>query len=223
MSVCLCRRPGAYCNSSLRCGVSVAPPHAFKTMNIVPAKTFDIPEIMNIERTSFIPQIQETQKTFEERLSAFPQGFLLLQDASDQTVLKNGKAVTAGYFCSEILQTLPAGDNFFELGHSALKNHHSDGIVLYVSSFALYPEYRGQKLAQPFFKDCLKNLCSAFPQIKTVLLLVNEEWTGARHIYRKLGFTEIRTIKAFFPSLHKDTADGIVMSAPAALFSEQAL
>ena len=190
-------------------------------MNIVPAKSFDIPEIMSMERASFIPQIQETQDTFEERLAVFPQGFLLLQDAADETVLKNGCALTAGYFCSEILSCIPEGTNFFELGHSARENHTAEGPVLYVSSFALYPEYRGKKLALPFFKGCLNSICSSFKNIKTVLLLVNSEWQGAKHIYETLGFTKLRTIKDFFPSLHFPSSDGILMTAPSSLFVNQ--
>ncbi len=187
-------------------------------MKIVPAEHFDISDIMMIERSAFIPAIQEKQSVFEERMRTFPQGFLLLQDASDETVLKKGHAATAGYFCSEIWSCVPPSNDFFELGHSPAKVHDISGPVLYASSFALFPEYRGQHLALPFFNDCLCSLCGTFPSLKTVLLLVNQEWTGARHIYKTLGFNELRTIKNFFPSLHNNSSDGILMTAPADLF-----
>ena len=45
----------------------------------------------------------------------------------------------------------------------------------------------------------------------TLVLLVNEEWHGAKHLYEKLGFKEVRRIKGFFPSLKQDSSDGIVM------------
>ena len=134
-------------------------------MNLVPAKSFDVNTVMQIERSAFIPAIQESQKTFEKRLSAFPEGFLLLQDSSTETVLKNGGAVTAGYFCSEIWNSVPDDDNFFALGHDPEKVHKVTGPVLYASSFALFPEYRGRHLAKPFFEESLKSVCGAFPDL----------------------------------------------------------
>ena len=189
-------------------------------MNLVPAKSFDINTVMQIERSAFIPAIQESQKTFEKRLSAFPEGFLLLQDSSTETVLKNGGAVTAGYFCSEIWNSVPDDDNFFALGHDPEKVHKVTGPVLYASSFALFPEYRGRHLAKPFFEESLKSVCGAFPDLKTVILLVNEEWQGAKHIYESLGFKFLRTIPGFFPSLHKASSNGTLMICDAAAFRE---
>lgn len=186
-------------------------------MKLYPAKSFDINSIMAIERASFIPQIQEKQKTFEERMSVFPNGFLILQDVSEKTVLEQGHAVTAGYFCSEIWPSIPE-DKFFELGHSARKMHTDTGSVLYVSSFALAPDYRGKGLSFKFFKDSLNSICGAYDSIKTVVLLVNEEWTGALSVYKKLNFLTLRTIKEFFPSLHKAKSDGFIMTASADCF-----
>lgn len=180
-------------------------------MKIFPAKSFDIPEIMKIERAAFIPAIQENQKTFEERLSVFPQGFFVLADNSDETVLQNGKAQIIGYFTSEIWRDFPENDDIFTLGHSASKTHDINGSVLYFSSFAILPAFQGQKLAEPFLTSCLKSVCGAFPNIKKIALLVCEEWLGARHLYEKLGFKQVRVIKDFFPSLKKNKADGIIM------------
>ena len=186
-------------------------------MKLYPAKSFDINSIMAIERSAFIPQIQEKQKTFEERMSVFPNGFLILQDVSEKTVLEQGHAVTAGYFCSEIWPSVPE-DKFFELGHSAKKMHDDTGSVLYVSSFALAPDYRGKGLSFNFFKDSLNSICGAYNSIKTVVLLVNEEWTGALSVYKKLNFKTLRIIKGFFPSLHKAKTDGFIMTASADYF-----
>lgn len=180
-------------------------------MKIFPAKTFDIPEIMKIERAAFIPAIQETQKTFEERLRTFPEGFLLLADNSPQTVLENKVPLIAGYFTSEIWNFIPQSDDFFTLGHSAQKNHHKEGSVLYFSSFALLPSFQGKKLAEPFLTGCLNSICGSFPKIKNIVLLVNAEWQGAKHLYEKLGFKEVRRIKDFFPSLKQEASDGIIM------------
>lgn len=188
-------------------------------MTICPAQYFDIPEIMKIERSAFIPQIQEKQKVFEERLSVFPKGFLILSDNSPETIKENRTALTAGYFCSEIWQTVPQTDDFFSLGHSAAKVHNDGGCILYASSFAILPEYRGKRLGKPFFKSSLEILCSSFPRIQTVLLLVNDEWKGAFHIYESLGFSVLRKIKEFFPSLHNiKGSDGILMTCNAETF-----
>lgn len=180
-------------------------------MKIFPAKSFDISEIMKIERAAFIPAIQENQRTFEERLSVFPEGFFVLSDNSDETVLQNRKAQVAGYFTSEIWREFPENDDVFTLGHSASKTHDINGNVLYFSSFAILPAFQGKHLAEPFLTSCLKSVCGAFPAIKKIALLVCEEWLGARHLYEKLGFKQVRVIKDFFPSLKKQKADGIIM------------
>lgn len=184
-------------------------------MKIFPAKPFDIDSIMKIERAAFIPSIQEKQKTFEERLSVFPQGFFVLADNSDKTVLENGKAEIVGYFTSEIWTSFPESDEIFTLGHSAKKTHDINGSVLYFSSFALLPAFQGKKLAEPFLTGCLKSVCGAFPNIKKIVLLVDEEWLGARHLYSKLGFKAVRVIKDFFPSLKQKSSDGIIMERDA--------
>ncbi|WP_178842537.1 N-acetyltransferase [uncultured Treponema sp.] len=180
-------------------------------MKIFPAKSFDIPEIMKIERAAFIPAIQEKQKTFEERLRTFPEGFLLLADNSPQTVLENKGPLIAGYFTSEIWNFIPQSDEIFTLGHSAQKTHDREGSVLYFSSFALLPSFQGKKLAEPFLTGCLDSICGGFPKIKHIVLLVNAEWQGAKHLYEKLGFKEVRRIKNFFPSLKQEASDGIIM------------
>ena len=184
-------------------------------MKIFPAKSFDIPDIMKIERAAFIPAIQENQKTFEERLEVFPEGFFVLADNSEKTVSERGKAEIAGYFTSEIWKNFSENDDIFSLGHSASKIHDKNGSVLYFSSFAILPAFQGKHLAENFLICCLNDLCSVFPNIKKIALLVCEEWHGARHIYEKIGFKEVRVIKNFFPSLKKNAADGIVMEASA--------
>lgn len=189
-------------------------------MILCPAQPFDIPSIMAIEHSAFIPQIQEKQIVFEERLQTFPQGFLVLDDSSYETVHRVGKSVTAGYFTSELWNTVPQTDDIFTLGHSASHAHRSDGVVLYASSFALLPEYRGRSLGTPFFRTSLQSICSALPQIKIIVLLVNKEWTGAVHIYESAGFKTLRIIKNFFPSLHTpEGSDGIIMICSSSVFN----
>ncbi len=188
-------------------------------MILCPAQPFDLPSIMHIERAAFIPPIQEKEKIFDERLQVFPQGFFVLSDSSVETVTRAGHAVNAGYFCSELWLSLPADDKTFVLNHNPYKSHHRNGTVLYASSFALLPDYQGKGIARQFFASSLAAVCGAFSQVKTVALLVNEEWQSAHHIYESLGFTQVRRIQGFFPSLHRrEKTDGIIMTCPADLF-----
>ena len=188
-------------------------------MILCPAQTFDIPGIMAIERASFIPQIQENQSVFEERLQTFPQGFFVLNDSCFETVHRIGTSLTAGYFSSELWNSVPQSDQAFTLGHSASSSHCENGVVLYASSFALLPEYRGLSLGTPFFRSSLEAICSSQPHIQKIVLLVDEEWTGAFHIYESLGFTTLRKINKFFPSLHhSEGADGILMTCDSSSF-----
>lgn len=189
-------------------------------MTICPAKRFDLSSIMQIERASFIPNIQESENIFEQRLQIFPEGFFVLIDSSDETVFKHGKSFVAGYFCSELLQSIPNSDDFFSLDHSPDKTHSTNGNTLYVSSFAIHPEYRNKKIGKSFFYNSLKSICTSNKQISKVLLLVNQEWQNAKHIYESLGFKDLRIIKNFFPSLHNNFSDGIIMTANSSLFIE---
>lgn len=211
-------------------------------MIICPAQPFDIFQIMNIERQSFIPAIQEKKRVFEKRLKVYPQGFLALADCSDEIVLKNKVALVCGYLCAEKWDSLPDFEELrslsgvemsekerksalkriekrFALGHNPLLTHKINGCYLYVSSFALLKEYRGKGLGEKFFKNSLAALCAANPEIKKVVLLVDSEWQAALKIYEKLGFQKVFELKEFFPTLQKKVnADGIIMTASADSF-----
>lgn len=200
-------------------------------MILCPAQAFDIPAIMKIEHSAFIPQIQEKQRVFDNRLLVFPQGFFVLVDTSEEIIKKQGNALTAGYLTSEIWNALPdfsvhtpeaqkALARSLKLGHAIHKTHLLTGGVLYISSFALLPQYRGSGLGFAFFRASLGALCGAFSHVHTVMLLVCEEWASARKIYTQLGFSEQYTLPGFFPSLHKKNADGIIMTASAERFRQ---
>ena len=206
-------------------------------MIICPAQPFDIFSIMNIERQSFIPAIQEKKRVFEKRLKIFPEGFLVLADSSDEVVLKNKVALVCGYLCAELWDSLPDFsllehasekeqknarkkiEKRFELGHNPLYTHKTDGSILYISSFALLKDYRGKGLGEKFFVNAVAALCCARPNVKKVAVLVDSEWQNALKIYEKCGFKKIGTLEAFFPTIQKkEFADGIVMTADAASF-----
>ena len=87
-------------------------------MIICPAQPFDIPAIMNIERQSFIPAIQEKKRVFEKRLKLIPEGFLLLADSSEEVVKKNKVALVCGYLCAERWDSLPDFSLLNKIVHS---------------------------------------------------------------------------------------------------------
>ena len=290
-------------------------------MILCPAQPFDLPAIMMIEHSAFIPPLQERRRLFDERLALFPQGFFVLADTSEETVRAHGHAVTAGYFCSERWAALPAplaelaagrtasgnerdtalpsqketlrtapcaldardasedrtslpvtslqtepsarvtsvvgssgGTTLaiapaqakasiggvdavprllprhekalmqqFAVGHRPRKTHRNDGSVLYISSFALLSQYRGQGLGTSFFRAALAALCGTYTQLSRLVLIVSTEWQHARRIYDSLDFKPLVAFADFFPSLHDRHADGIVMTADADSFRKTTL
>ena len=219
-------------------------------MIICPAQPFDISQIMNIERQSFIPAIQEKKRVFERRLKIFPEGFLVLADASPEVVFKNKTALVCGYLCAELWDYIPDFSIFdsenlaetetdkkqrekeqksalkkiekrFELGHNPLHTHKTNGTFLYVSSFALLKEYRGKGSGEKFFKNAVAALVSARNEIKKIVILVNSDWKNALAIYEKLGFKKEFVFKGFFPTIQKkESSDGLVMTVDASIFRE---
>ena len=159
-------------------------------IEIVNAKKSDINAIMEIENKSFESAIRESEDTFLARIEFFQKGFLLLKI--------NG--VIAGYFSSERWEKTPESENEFAslfVGHSIENVHRADGKSLYVSSFALLPEYRGNGLARPFFADSisiLKRDCG----VLSAFLVVNPKWSSAEAIYRKECFSQRRILQSFF-------------------------
>lgn len=157
----------------------------------------DIEKIMAIENNSFIPEIREKEELFIERICVFPEGFFVVEEEETGHL--------AGYFSSELWETIP-DFNEFSVGHSIKKIHSANGKILYISSFALLENFRGKGNGTKLFNAAIKELESNFLPEKEVLM-VNEDWKGARHIYEKSGFMEFcRIEKAFFPS-----RTGIVM------------
>ena len=185
------------------------------TFRIDLAKPDDIEEIMRIETISFIQKIQEDRTVFLDRLASCPQGFLVLlpDNSADSSVAvtssKEGPRPIAGYLCSEIWQTIPlATSGAWSLGHSAKARHSSNGRVLYISSFAVEQSARGGTGRQ-FFTDSLRSIRMSFPLLERVVLIVNENWLAARHIYETEGFVYTGKIESFFASI--PATDALVM------------
>ena len=173
----------------------------------------DIPAIMEIERQSFIPQIQEKENVFSKRIEIFSSGFLVFENES-------GKI--CGYICSELWDDLgfnenhpaqPELDNLqarLSVGHNIKDVHSAGGKILYISSFALAKELRGKGTGKSLFAESIDYIKKSH-DIKKMILLVNEDWGGAQKIYWEYGFKIICHIPGMFYKTRDLFSDGIVM------------
>lgn len=161
-----------------------------KKIEIVNAEKSDIDAIMKIENNSFEIAIREKKDVFLSRIEVFQKGFLLLKV----------DGVTAGYFSSELWEKTPESESDFAslfVGHSIKKTHSDNGKSLYVSSFAILPDFRANGLAHTFFCEAL-SLIKSDVGFSSAFLVVNPKWSRAVSIYKKEGFFEKRVLKRFF-------------------------
>lgn len=170
-------------------------------MKIRKATLEDLPEIMEIEKQAFIPEIQECERIFAERVSVFPEGFLMIEDSEG----------VAGYFCSELWNEIPENKESFLLGHSAEHSHCKEGKILYISSFALKTRCRGKGLGKDVLRNCVKTVYNSVKDVEKMVLIVNKLWISAQNIYKSLGFKPYKEVKNFFPAENGEKSDGIVM------------
>jgi ribosomal-protein-alanine N-acetyltransferase len=160
---------------------------------ITQATASDIDEIMRIELACFSPGIREAREVFLDRLTTFPDGNLVLLAGAER-----GRAC-AGYLSSEIWNEVPAClHEAWGLGHSAKERHRADGEVLYISSFALDPAFRGKGAGRFFFQESIDRICWANPRVKRIAFIVNESWLAARRIYETEGFAYTGKLEGFF-------------------------
>lgn len=161
------------------------------------AKLSDIPLIMKIEKLAFIPEIQEIESVFENRIKLCSQLFLII-------LVDNNPA---GYLCAERFDEIPRDFQALRIGHEP---KDSKGTVIYVSSFAILPDFRNKGVGKSSWNLCIDYL-SKLPDAKTLLLHVNENWNGAYHIYKSSGFTEIKRLHDFYNGENNTKSDAIVM------------
>jgi ribosomal-protein-alanine N-acetyltransferase len=168
------------------------------------AEPADLGAVMELERASFAAGIVEDAAIFRARMETFPAGFLLLRDA------ETGAA--AGYLCAERWAADPGDDaDGFALGHDPAERYASDGPILYTASMAVSPAYRGAGLGAQLFSRGRERILSAAPGIDIELLIVNEDWTGARRIYERAGFAARAALRAFFAASDGTRRAAIVM------------
>lgn len=170
-----------------------------------PASILDIESIMNVERNGFISKIQEEKSVFEKRIKATPSLFLIFETQDKKTV---------GYLSAEYMEKIPEASEEIALGHTPKEGFTSK--IIYISSFSILPEFRGNGTGSLLWNMSLNFLESNSGGNCTFVLLVNQEWKGARHIYEKSGFEALKIFTDFFPaeecvSLHENKSDGILM------------
>lgn len=160
----------------------------------------DIDFIMKVEESSFIKSIQESREVFLKRIGVCPHLFLIFQF----------KDIPAGYISAELMHKIPQTAEELKLGHEPelIKTVTSSDFI-YISSFALLPEYRGKGAGKINWNNAINYFEGK--GFKNFLLLVNKEWVGAAHIYEESGFSKIAEFKDFFPSEKSEKSDGILM------------
>ena len=163
----------------------------------------DMAEIMRLERAGFAPAIQETERTFAQRLAAAPAGCWVLADAAGRL---------SGYLCAEFWPLEPSFDaGRFARDHAAADTHRSDGEEVYVSSMVVDPATRGTGWGRRLFRDALAAMFARHPRLRSTILIVHPEWEAARRIYRAEGFLEIGEIGGYFASEAGARLPAIVM------------
>lgn len=161
------------------------------------AEPIDLAAIMLVEQQSFDKNIVEEESVFADRIAyASDCNYVLVKaDAFTKSV--------CGYFTAELWDAGQIETGAFALGHSVRERHQPVGTVLYISSFALLPEVRGQNIAEKFFVAAIKHIVAAFPQLERILLLVHEDWHKAIRIYEKQGFIRTQVLDRFAWFGHK--------------------
>jgi ribosomal protein S18 acetylase RimI-like enzyme len=184
-----------------------------ENLRLIEATAADLDCIMDLERQGFDAGHQELRSAYGHRIATFPHGSLMAWLGPD----------CVGCVFSEIWRFAPQPEAAqFTLGHDIRERHDSVlGTELYISSLTLSPTVRGQKLGAPFMRGCMDQIALAYPQLQSVLLLVNAAWTPARRIYEGLGFREIANLARFFTPHGTAPEDGIVMRRPIKLQGEQ--
>lgn len=155
-----------------------------------------ISRLMEIETLSFAEGICEDASVYERRIQVWPEGNLGF--FYDRTLL--------GFLCCELWEFQKSYDLArFSLSHDPNTYHRPSGSELYISSFALDPTYRHILRGRMAFSLGMEYL-SLSQSFLSAILLVSDDWEGAKRIYRDYGFTEIRRLRQFFGN-----ADAVVM------------
>ncbi len=164
----------------------------------------DIQEVMRLENKGFAEGIREAEEIFLSRLRVFNEGFWILESSPTREIL--------GYLTCELWvsdENLSAST--FTLNADITSRHSLDGCHLYISSMTTDPKVRGKGLGSYLFDQVLRLSILKRPNLKSIVLVVNEAWPAAISIYQKNGFVERLRLKDFFRSFGGEASSGIVM------------
>ncbi|GHT71459.1 hypothetical protein FACS1894110_24570 [Spirochaetia bacterium] len=162
----------------------------------------DIDHIMDLERLCFNEYTRESAETYRERIGCFPQGFMILKADGE----------FAGAASSEIRPCrVEISANDFALGHSIKGALALDGEELYISSIAVLPQFRHRGYGDFLLRGLIGHVKKNFPQVTKGILLINEDWKGARQIYLRNGFSDRKILKGFFTESGGAQRDGVIM------------
>lgn len=161
----------------------------------------DLDRVMEIERKSFSSNTWEEKDVYEKRINTFSQGNL--------GIWQEDKLI--GFICSELWNFEEKYEaKRFMLSHNIEDYHNLNGNELYISSFAINKEFSSKGLGKLVFDKFLTEMQEKF-KIKSSVLLVSDEWIGAKNIYLKNGYSKIGLINEFFINDNGEKFDGIIM------------
>jgi len=137
------------------------------------ARDQDIPAVVEIDAEAFSSYgTAEKQETFQLRLTAFPDGFIILIAENE----------VAGYGCSEkwLSEREPA------LDENPMVTHNLDGRILCITGMAVKAKHRGKgyglRILDKFLEIAHQERCQ-----KIIL-----ETTHARDFFQKRGFQTVK-------------------------------
>lgn len=162
------------------------------------AENSDIDKIMEIEFFGFSPCIRESKNVFLKRIQACSELVLIFEINNE----------IAGYLSGEFLSNIPLNSSELKLGHTP--DTPTEKNYIYISSFSLLPDFRGNGNGSNCWNLAIDYFENNF-DYKNLLLLVNEAWPNAKHIYEKSGFYEIDTFVNFFPTEDQKFTNGCLM------------
>jgi ribosomal protein S18 acetylase RimI-like enzyme len=138
------------------------------------ARDQDIPAVVEIDAEAFAPYgTAEKPETFERRLTAFPDGFVILVEDHE----------IAAYGCSEKWLT----ERDPGLDEDPVRTHQPDGRILCITAMAVKMKYRGRGYGL-LILDKLMEIAHREGCKRIVL-----ETTHAQGMYQKRGFKTVRS------------------------------
>jgi N-acetylglutamate synthase-like GNAT family acetyltransferase len=137
------------------------------------AREQDIPAVVEIDSEAFAPYgTAEKKETFQNRLVAFPNGFMILVAENE----------IAGYGCSErwLVEREPG------LDENPLITHKPDGRIFCITAMAVKKKFQGRGYSLLLLDKLIET--AHLEGCKKVLV----ETTHAQDLYLKRGFTTVK-------------------------------